>query len=77
METLIPFGKGSEDVPSEAYATLDRIADSIKELQPYRVVVEGHTDSSGSRWANKRLSKRRADEVSKYLEKKTGLALKL
>ncbi len=72
MEALIQFGKGSESVPLEAHATLDRIADSIKELNPYRVVVEGHTDITGSRSANKKLSKRRAAEVADYLQKKTA-----
>jgi outer membrane protein OmpA-like peptidoglycan-associated protein len=72
-ESLIPFATSQNTIPPEAFPALDRIAGAIMELKPYRIVIEGHTDTSGSPYNNRRLSKRRADEVTLYLQKKTGL----
>jgi outer membrane protein OmpA-like peptidoglycan-associated protein len=42
-------------------------------MKPYRIVVEGHTDKTGSVAANTRLSHQRAEAVARYLSMKTGL----
>ncbi|MCB4755799.1 MAG: OmpA family protein, partial [Elusimicrobia bacterium] len=73
QESTIPFEKGRAMVPESAYPTLDSIAEAAKEMKPFRIVVEGHSDQSGSNWANTRLSKQRADAVAQYLRTKTAL----
>ena len=76
-ESTIPFEKGRAMVPDEANSVLDAIADSMVQMKPFRVVIEGHTDSSGSGRSNVRLSKQRAEAVAQYLRRKTGLPARL
>jgi OmpA-OmpF porin, OOP family len=46
-----------------AYSTVDRLAQFLKEAADRKVVVEGHTDSTGSDEYNLSLSERRAEAV--------------
>ena len=73
QESTIPFATGRSVVPEESTAVLDSIAEAMVQMKPYRVVVEGHTDKTGSASGNRRLSKQRAEAVAHYLRKKTGL----
>ncbi len=73
QESTIPFDQGRSMVPDSAKPVLDTIAESMAQMRPYRVVVEGHTDKSGSVSANNRLSKQRAQAVAQYLKSKTRL----
>ena len=73
QESNIPFQSGQWEVPEEATSLLDTIAESINEMNPYRVYVEGHTDKSGSSSMNARLSRRRAEAVTAYLQRKSGI----
>lgn len=75
-ESNIPFKTASAEIAPAAYPTLDRIAEAAKKLRPYTVVIEGHTDKTGSSRVNLRLSKRRAKAVARYLRKKTGMKKK-
>jgi outer membrane protein OmpA-like peptidoglycan-associated protein len=50
-----------------ATTRLDQVAAALVTSRPRRVVVEGHTDSRGSREGNEALSQRRADAVRTYL----------
>jgi outer membrane protein OmpA-like peptidoglycan-associated protein len=72
-ESTVPFEPGRAVLSETAIEVLDIIADSTRNLQPYRIVVEGHTDQSGSEETNLRLSKLRAEAVAGYLRKKTNL----
>lgn len=49
---------------------LDRVAASLRDLPEVRVEVAGHTDSTGSRALNERLSQARAEAVRDYLIEK-------
>ena len=71
QESTIPFQQGKAVVPVEAQMTLDAIGQSINKMKPRRVVVEGHSDTTGSPVANTRLSKSRAEAVAHYLRTKT------
>ena len=50
----------------------DRLSVLIKELSSHdvKILIEGHTDDTGSEKANQKLSKERADEVKDYLVSK-------
>ncbi len=59
------FDIDSDRLKSSSKATLDRVISKIKELYPDReIVVEGHTDDSGSAAYNQNLSERRAKRVA-------------
>lgn len=65
------FLVGSAQLTADARATLDRFARALVSVGSYRpFVVEGHTDSSGTRASNVALSQVRAQSVVSYLSAK-------
>lgn len=64
----IEFEHGSADVKPESSSLLDQIAQTMKANPDIeRIRVEGHTDDTGPRDVNVRLSKQRAAAVRKHL----------
>lgn len=64
----IQFATGEATIRSESHAVLDEIARLLqKHEQILEVRIEGHTDSSGPRSVNQRLSRERAQSVKQYL----------
>lgn len=61
------FATGQAELQPAATATLDGMVASIAKEPNRRIVVEGHTDSSGDSARNLELSQRRADAVRQYL----------
>jgi OmpA-OmpF porin, OOP family len=62
---LFAFGSARLQAPQ---AELDRFAQALKDNPDIsNVVITGHTDRLGSKAANDRLSKQRADSVKSYL----------
>lgn len=61
------FDTGQATLKPGAYATIDRLADTLKEADDRRVLIEGHTDSVGSSEYNQSLSERRAGAVQTAL----------
>jgi len=70
--TGIAFGIGSAELRSGQESVVERIAAAIKLFPDSEVSVAGHTDDTGSRQANLRLSRRRAETVARLLEKQLG-----
>lgn len=68
----IKFGHKSDDLTSEARATLDQVATAMinSDLVSCLFSVEGHTDAKGKFSYNMSLSLLRAKAVKKYLKKK-------
>ena len=66
-KTLIYFKHNSNDLPDEAFETLDRIAGYVIENPAVKVSVEGYTDSSGSYSYNVSVSQFRANTIKSYL----------
>jgi outer membrane protein OmpA-like peptidoglycan-associated protein len=64
------FDSGKSTLKSGAKKTLDRIAQQLAGDTAIRVVVEGHTDSTGSADKNMALSEKRAQAVRDYLVSK-------
>ncbi len=63
------FKTGSSDLNS-AVPSLDTIAMYMTRKPAVVIRVEGHTDSQGPEWLNKKLSQKRADAVKRYLIRK-------
>ena len=61
------FGFDSKTLSSEAKSNLDKLVKVLNVYPDTDIEVQGHTDSSGSQSYNQKLSKSRAQEVSKYL----------
>jgi outer membrane protein OmpA-like peptidoglycan-associated protein len=61
------FKTGQATVSPGAQAQLDRIAQFLTENPDREVVVDGHTDSTGSAMTNQALSEKRAAAVGGYL----------
>ncbi len=75
--SAIPFEPGRASLSDSSLDALDTIAGSMAVMQPFRIVIEGHTDQSGSPRTNMRLSKERAEAVAAYLRRKTNLPARL
>ena len=52
---------------------IQKFADVMKNYPDLRVVIEGHTDGTGGKVPNEKLSAKRADSVKSYLTKKFGI----
>jgi OmpA-OmpF porin, OOP family len=63
----IHFETGQATIKEESHALLDQVAMMIKANPELKVRVEGHTDDTGPRDVNQRLSDARAAAVRKYL----------
>ncbi len=61
------FDTGKATLKPGAYATLDRVAKMLHDHADRKVVIEGHTDSTGSEELNQELSQQRAQAVQTAL----------
>jgi outer membrane protein OmpA-like peptidoglycan-associated protein len=61
------FDTGKATLKPGAYATLDRVAKVLHDHAGRKVVIEGHTDSTGSEESNHVLSQQRAQAVQTAL----------
>lgn len=70
FDSGILFSTGSADLTPTAKANLDKMAKIVTEPDNIQtnLLLEGHTDSSGSDAINKPLSERRAKAVADYLK---------
>lgn len=68
FESGILFETNASDVSEISKGRLNDLAAVLKKYPDTYILIEGHTDASGSGDYNKKLSKRRADAVSDYLK---------
>jgi len=61
------FDSGTATIKRESFAVLEEAATFLLQNDALEVVIEGHTDSTGSAETNMALSQRRADAVLKFL----------
>ncbi|HEY4012590.1 MAG TPA: OmpA family protein [Polyangiaceae bacterium] len=69
LQGEVLFATGKSDLKPGAMAKLDQIAEALRGKEQ-RIVVNGYTDSVGTRDNNMELSQRRADAVRSYLVSK-------
>ena len=70
MPSNITFDSGSYSLKPQFYNTLDSVVLVLNEYQSTMVTVMGHTDSTGSKQLNQKLSEDRALSVANYLSQK-------
>ncbi|MEZ5938064.1 MAG: OmpA family protein [Hyphomonadaceae bacterium] len=63
----ILFGVGDASINRESGRTLDKLVEIARRCAGLRIEVQGHTDDTGTRAKNLRLSRARADAVMTYL----------
>ncbi len=73
----VNFATDSAAIDPASAVVLDVAAEQLRARPNVKVVVEGHTDSTGSDAYNQALSQRRADSVAKYLASKGVSASRL
>jgi len=71
----INFEFGSAELTPKAERVLNELGGALdsEEMKAYRFVIEGHTDSVGSRRYNQNLSERRARAAKNYLVRNQGI----
>jgi len=72
-EEVIQFDTGKVEVAEKYFPALEKIAEVFKDVKDYKVVIEGHTDSIGSRDYNLELSQKRAKNIMNHFVSKYGL----
>jgi outer membrane protein OmpA-like peptidoglycan-associated protein len=63
----ILFDTNSAALRGASRSTLDELSSNFRQYPDNRIIVEGHTDSTGSDQYNQRLSEQRASNVADYL----------
>lgn len=64
----LQFKTNSADLSTEAATTVNTVRAALAEMDPKKLTVEGHTDSTGSAARNKTLSTSRAETVASVLK---------
>lgn len=64
----IGFATGKSEIPAQSKPILERVAKVAEQLDASQVVVEGHTDSTGTAAVNETISQKRAESVMSYLQ---------
>ena len=68
------FASGSAAISATGKADLMALAEKAKDTKDYRMVVQGFTDSTGDAAANQKLSVRRAEAVTDFLQQQAGVS---
>jgi outer membrane protein OmpA-like peptidoglycan-associated protein len=64
----ILFDVNSAELRPAAKRDIEKLAETLKKYPGTNVLIEGHTDNTGGRELNQRLSERRAESVANYAQ---------
>jgi len=67
FDSGILFATGKSELNASSKSALLKFASTLKETPETDVTIYGHTDNKGTREVNEKLSKERAESVSKFL----------
>ena len=70
----ILFASGSTTISATGKSDLMALAEKAKDAKDYRMVVQGFTDSTGDPAANQKLSIKRAEAVTDFLQQQAGVS---
>lgn len=68
FDSGILFDVNSDNLRSEAQTNLNELAQTLKKYDDTEVLIEGHTDNTGTEEYNQQLSEERAQSVANYLK---------
>ena len=68
FDSGVLFALDSDNLNTDAKGKLEELGKILEKYPDTYILIEGHTDASGSDSHNNRLSKKRAESVSEYLE---------
>lgn len=71
------FVSGRSEVGQNAYPVLGKVKELISGVGAEDILIEGHTDITGSKEVNMKLSKERAESVAAYLKNNTEVSPEL
>lgn len=71
FDSGILFAVGSSDLSDASKMNIEELAATLNKYEDTNILIEGHTDSSGSNELNQKLSEDRAASVSNYLAMQT------
>lgn len=66
FDSGILFQTGSADLSTKAKDDIQKFAQTLQKYEGTNVIIEGHTDNTGSYELNQKLSERRAESVAAY-----------
>jgi OOP family OmpA-OmpF porin len=66
-ENKINFEYDKAEIKTDSYTLLEKLIEVSKGCPDAKIMIEGHTDSDGSKGYNQRLSEKRAKAVKTYL----------
>lgn len=66
----IPFAVGQHKIPEKGKKVLEKVITVTEKVDPTKIIVLGHTDITGSKEYNKKLAKKRAVNVARYINSK-------
>ena len=69
----VKFNFDKSTIKEGYYNDIDNLSGVMKDYPDLKVVIEGHTDSVGTKAYNKNLSQERADAVKNYMVEKNGI----
>lgn len=67
FDNAILFSTNKSELGASSRASLTKFANSLKDAPDTDITIYGHTDNTGSRAVNERLSKERAEAVANFL----------
>jgi outer membrane protein OmpA-like peptidoglycan-associated protein len=73
IDLLIQFDHNQADIKPIYHLELAKIADFLKNNPETKLTIAGHTDNTGTKKYNLKLSQRRAESVKKYLAEHFGI----
>jgi len=73
IDLNVQFKSGSDVVQPAYFSEIRGVARFMEQYKGSQVVIEGHTDTSGSAAYNKKLSQKRADAVANLLVEQYGI----